>query len=148
MVKKASLFIAIIMLFSLCFNASALADTSNSDEYMYKTYSISREVFDKKDNNLGRVRFEFKFRYNPSLGTATCLTASNSVIYSSNPAKLSTSHKVLNLRPDLGGAYGEVKVLKPSGLSGKKIRFLISIDPNGEISFKEVVSKKLISTPS
>ena len=144
MKKKLPLFLAFIMLFSICcFNVSALDRGSNDSDYEYKTYDISRYVYDKDDNFLGIVRFQFKFRYSRDSVTAKCMCVNNTVVSESSNAKLKISHEIQNLTLDKGGAFGKLEVLKPNDVSGESARFFVTVDHNGKLEFYKQCSDNI-----
>lgn len=142
--KKLSFFVAVIMIFSICFNASALGIENDGVGYEYRDCEVSKFVYDKDDHLLGKVEFIFKFRYNKESVTAKCLTVNSAVICQSENTKLKISHEIQNLTSDKGGAYGIVKVLKPDELSGENIKFFASIDSTGNIVLNHQHSDNII----
>lgn len=144
MKKKLSLFLAVIMLFSVCcFNVSALDKGDNDSDYKYKTYDVSKYVYDKDNNFLGIVKFQFKFRYSRDSVTAKCMCVNSNIISESSNAKLKISHEIQNLTLDKGGAFGKVEVLKPNSLSGESARFFVTVDNKGTLKFYKQCSSNI-----
>lgn len=131
MKKVLSFMLFITVLFGACFNTAALDSYYAKAEYSYKTYEVSKYVYDSDKNFLGIIQIQFKFRYNENMDSAKCLAVNHNVVSEAQGVNMEISHEIQNLTTNKGGAVAEIRFRNPKDLSKENIKIFATLDCRG-----------------
>ena len=131
MKKVISFMLFITVLFGACFNTAALDTYAKKTEYSYKTYEVSKYVYDSNKNFLGIVQLQFKFRYNKNMDSAKCLTVNHNVVSEAQGVTMNISHEIQNLTTHKGGAFAEITFKNPQNMSDENVKIFATVDCKG-----------------